>query len=584
MAARLRVGGRRAARGVVVVAVAAATATGALSASVVPARAAALPPATVLTGVTQVSAGSYHSCARARDGAVRCWGDAQWGLLGNGSTSADSYVPTPVSGLASGMASISAGGESSCALTDAGGVECWGLNSSGELGDGTTVGGTTPVQVSGMADGVAGVSVGYGFACAVTTAGAVRCWGWNVHGQLGDGTTTDRSVPTDVVGLGVRMVAVSAGRYHACALRDDGAVACWGEGPAGELGNGSRTAYTTVPVWVVGLPGPVASLSAGDRHTCAVTRTGRALCWGANGLGELGNGTTEASAVPVDVSGLGSGVDAVAAGVGHSCALVGGSVLCWGYNQSGQLGDGTTRQRLAPVAVLGLPSGVLGVTTGYFHTCAVLDTGEARCWGTGESGQLGTGTTAPTSRPAAVLTRIPLVIQVTDTGLDPSLVVAGLTPNEPLTVSWVFPATNVSVHRVKDTSGLGLFDSGRARPTTLYSARVFAAGTYPMMDPTSGSRARIKVPVLLSAWCAAKPKVSVVWASQAAPPGLVYDVRLRVPGATGFIRWVTGASTVGATYTPRAGNGTYVFEARLRDDLTGAASAWSPWQGVRVQC
>jgi alpha-tubulin suppressor-like RCC1 family protein len=364
-----------------------------------------------LVGVAAVTAAVNHTCALSTAGGVKCWGLNGGGELGDGRTCGFS-CPTPVdvSGLTSGVAAVSAGPRRSCALTTAGGVKCWGNNASGALGDGTTTDRTRPVDVSGLTSGVAGVSVGYDHTCALTTASGVKCWGANLYGQLGNGTTTDSSTPVDVSGLSSGVAAISAGSQHTCALTAGGGVKCWGVNFQGELGNGTTTDSST-PVDVSGLTSGVSAVSAGGFHTCALTTAGGVKCWGLNGGGELGNGGRTCGfscPTPVDVSGLTSGVAAISAGPRSSCAVTtAGGLKCWGSNDYGQLGNGATTSSSTPVDVSGLSSGGVAVSAGYRHTCAVTTAGGLKCWGSNVYGNLGDGTNLDRLTPGDVVATPP---------------------------------------------------------------------------------------------------------------------------------------------------------------------------------
>jgi alpha-tubulin suppressor-like RCC1 family protein len=348
-----------------------------------------------------VSAGGGHTCALTDSGGVLCWGYNILGQLGDGTTE-NSLVPVDVKGLGSGVTAISAGGFDACALTDAGAVKCWGDNNVGQLGDGTRRESSVPVDVKGLGSGVKAISAGRAHTCALTDSGAVKCWGANFAGQLGDGTKTISSVPVDVKGLGGGVKAITAGGNHTCAVTGSGAVKCWGFNDDGQLGDGTRR-WSSVPVEVKGLGSGVAGVRAGFAHTCARTDSGAVKCWGDNSSGELGDGTTTNSSVPVEVKGLGSGVRAITAGEGDTCALTdAGAVKCWGANSSGQLGDGTRTNSSVPVEVKGLASGVAGVRAGGGHTCALTDSGAVKCWGANHVGQLGDGTGENSSVPVDV--------------------------------------------------------------------------------------------------------------------------------------------------------------------------------------
>ncbi len=292
--------------------------------------------------------------------------------------------PPPSSPRATGSAitAISAGGTQTCALTSGGGVKCWGSNAYGQLGDGTATDSSLPVEVSRLGSGVTAIAAGGFHTCALTKAGRVKCWGANEVGQLGDGTTTSSSVPVDVLGLASGVRVIAAGGSHTCAATDDGRVRCWGYNAYGQLGTGSTT-DSSVPVEVSGLGSGVSAIAAGEIHTCVLTSAGGVKCWGYGWSGGLGGGRTSPSLLPVDITGLESRISAITAAHEQTCALTsGGAVKCWGENSSGQLGDGTTTERRTPVDVAGLGSGINAISAGFAgHTCALTSTGGVKCWG-----------------------------------------------------------------------------------------------------------------------------------------------------------------------------------------------------------
>jgi alpha-tubulin suppressor-like RCC1 family protein len=292
--------------------------------------------------VKAVAAGDMFTCALT-GGAVACWG-----ILGQNVTQND--VPVFMSGLSSGVASIAAGANRLCDLTTGGAVQCLG---GVDLGNGSTGYSNTPVQVTGLTSGVASIAGGYFESCAVTTGGAAQCWGYNWNGDIGNGSTSDSYTPVGVTGLGSGVSSVALGGAHGCAVTTSGAVQCWGYGGNGDLGNNS-TSDSTTPVAVSSLSSGVSGVSLGENNTCAVTTAGQALCWGNNDYGQLGNSSTAVqSNVPVTVTGFTSGASAISVGYQHACVLTSsGGVQCWGDNTYGQLGDNSDVVSLVPVAVV----------------------------------------------------------------------------------------------------------------------------------------------------------------------------------------------------------------------------------------
>jgi alpha-tubulin suppressor-like RCC1 family protein len=355
------------------------------------------------TSSNRVAAGAGHTCAVVDGGRVRCWGWNTDGDLGDGSRTYASKAVSVV-GISDAL-EIAAGNRHSCAVVAGGTVRCWGSNEFGQLGNGAAEDSLVPGPVNGVTGAVA-IAAGIGHSCAIVSKGAVECWGLNDKGQLGDGTTANSSVPVAVVGVG-GATALAAGRRHTCAVLVAGAVKCWGANEKGELGDGTTNDAST-PVSVVGLSGAVAvAVSGGDfGHSCSVGAGGQVQCWGSNTAGELGDGSTVDSSVPVVVKGV-SGAIAVAAGAGHTCAIVGDGVRCWGRAGSGQLGNGIklpapfeTKSPI-PVDVVGL-SGVIALSGGHDHNCVVVRDGSIHCWGVGAGGQLGTGSYTDYSTPVTV--------------------------------------------------------------------------------------------------------------------------------------------------------------------------------------
>ncbi len=252
-----------------------------------------------LTGAVDISAGGEHTCVVRGGAVVSCWGRNNQDQLGTGG--GDRGTPMDVPGVSGAMA-VAAGTAHTCALLGTGAVSCWGDNDAGELGRGATSDrSVTPMDVMSLAN-ARGITAGNAFTCAVRDGGTASCWGDNSAGQLGDGTTTPSSVPVTVM-MATDVARLTAGGDHVCLrTRTSSALACWGLNGAGQLGDGTTSDRRT-PGALLAMPTGVASVSAGAQHTCATRTTGAPLCWGLGGSGQLGNDATGNSTTPVSVLG-----------------------------------------------------------------------------------------------------------------------------------------------------------------------------------------------------------------------------------------------------------------------------------------
>jgi alpha-tubulin suppressor-like RCC1 family protein len=385
-----------------------------------------------------ISASGAHTCAVAADGDVYCWGANNSGQLGDG-TNTNRSTPTLVNtgALRGSVIAVGAGVNHTCALTVSGAVFCWGQNSQGQLGIGSTTSTQTPATVTlssalGVASGLI-LAGGLSHTCVVTDRGP-QCWGANGFGQVGDSATdfTPRLSPVAVAAPGYdtggmfpiylgygtvhRGHQLDTGDSFACAVTAEiptsggpvpaRGVKCWGKNDQGQLGDNSRTARST-PTLVSGLNETVVAVTTGSLHACALLSGGTVQCWGDNAFGQIGNGGTADSLTPTPAGGGINNVLAIAAGQFYTCALkVDGSVWCWGQGTNGQLGDNTNTSRLTPVQVRLFSGGVLAqitqISAGYQHTCAVRADGQVWCWGANGNGQIGIATTIA-SRSGAVL-------------------------------------------------------------------------------------------------------------------------------------------------------------------------------------
>lgn len=358
-----------------------------------------------LKAFTQIDGGTGHTCALSGDGLAYCWGSDTTGQLGNGSTTGTQLSPSLVT-MPSGkrFTAVSAGAEHTCALSGDGLAYCWGSDASGQLGNGSGVSGNAPAAVAmpPTAAGWSAVSGGTSHTCALASDGTVWCWGSDATGQLGNGSVTGlKYAPYPVAAsTGLTFKRISAGHEHTCAISTAGTAYCWGSDSSGRLGNGSGSSFTQVSPSAVVMPlnRTFTQISVGRDHSCAIASDGTAWCWGSDASQQLGNGATNGTQhQPIAVTlPLGKLFVQIAVGDAHTCAIAhDGSMYCWGSDASGQLGNGDASSDLQPTpSATSVTAAMVEAATGASHTCAVSSQLRLSCSGSDASGQLGNG--APT--------------------------------------------------------------------------------------------------------------------------------------------------------------------------------------------
>lgn len=278
--------------------------------------------------ISSLAVGSNYICVVNMQGGAKCIGKNDFGQLGNG-TFSTAYTFADVTGLTSNVRSVVVGDHHTCVLTSAGGVQCWGRNFLGQLGNGKDSYSNVPVNVEGLSEGVISLVAGTNSTCAFMTKGPVKCWGDNEWGQLGDGTQINRHAPVDASLIPRDTVSLAIGNNHTCAMTRSGEVRCWGDNTWGQIGSNARLLQLE-PVNIPGLENNIKEITAGDEHTCALTNAGAVKCWGRNNGGQLGNNSGKNSYTPVDVRGLSSGIVHLRAGDAETCALSEqGALTCW---------------------------------------------------------------------------------------------------------------------------------------------------------------------------------------------------------------------------------------------------------------
>ena len=374
---------------------------------------------TAESGAAVVAAGRGFHCW-VQGGAAKCIGSNDVGQLGDGTTT-NRTASVTVTGLSSGVIAVAAGDAHVCALLNSGSVKCWGSNTRGQLGDGSTTNSSTPVQVTGLTSGVVRVDAGLETTCAITSVGRALCWGNNQTYGAGSVTTDTNSdsefdpvlTPTQVTGLssGVVAISVSGERTsstvsvtHGCAVLQYGDLVCWGSNSNGQVGVAGAGPFSAPQQVVTGVQ--MAAVANGALHTCALTTNGAVMCWGGNANGQLANGTSTAvaSGTLVSVAGASTGIVQVSSGRYTTCAISSaGGLLCWGDNIHGGIATTPFRSTItSPTTPYSLTSGIVSVSLSEYSTCALFANGDLKCWGANGSGQTGDGYQARTITPTAV--------------------------------------------------------------------------------------------------------------------------------------------------------------------------------------
>lgn len=369
--------------------------------------------------VKQITSGRRHTCAVDFNDKAYCWGNNDYGQLGNNSTNSSS-MPVAVSqgNMPAGQVKqLISSYSHTCAIASNDNVYCWGINSSGQIGNNSTTNSLTPATVSQgvMPVGVIKqLAVGSRQTCVIASDNKVYCWGDNGEGQLGNGSNTDSLIPV-LVSLGAMPAGavkqITSSGASVCAIASDDKGYCWGYNDYGELGNNTYVP-SNLPVAVLqgAMPvGVIKKITLGNYHACAIASDDRLYCWGGGDYGQLGNNTYDNSAIPIAVSQGASStglVKQITAGYYHTCVIASDDKsYCWGYNYYGQLGHGHDYLEPTPTNVSNgvmSPGTIKQLAAGNYHTCAIASDDRAYCWGSNGSGLLGNNSTTGSPVPVAI--------------------------------------------------------------------------------------------------------------------------------------------------------------------------------------
>ena len=401
----------------------------------------------------RIAAGDKHTCAIAVNNIIWCWGDNQFSQLGSSALpDLPSLIPVQTTSLPGSRIAhrVAAGANHTCVLATDGTVWCWGQNGNGNLGDGSFLNQGDPVQV--VLDGTATmIAAGGSTTCAALSDNSLKCWGKGSSGQIGNGAallSNGTPVSTSLVPDSFTVAHIEIGTTHSCAISVAGAAWCWGQSTFGRLGT-TASSNAVTPTATASLGSTASEVAAGGAHTCALLSNGTISCFGSNNMGQLGQAlATTSSSTPTLVT-LAATATHVTAGSQFTCALLSTAVVhCFGDNASGQLGSGSSgAARETPGAVTGLTGTVVDVVAGASHACAVMSTGQVRCWGKNDLGQLGIGTQTDSTIGTAIATLnvVPTTTTTTTTTTPTTTVAPTTTTAGSTTSSMVATSTTTTV-------------------------------------------------------------------------------------------------------------------------------------------
>lgn len=349
--------------------------------------------------ITDFKIGRFHSCLSNETGDIQCWGYNEYGQLGDGTSGNISIVPTKVEGLKD-ASKLSIGSFFTCALS-AGKTYCWGVNDENNLGLPGLFMSKKPLEITG-ASGATDIESGNYHTCIITAGKTLKCWGINTQGQLGLGFISQNALPTELPGL-QNIKQISMGRDHSCAVDEGGQVYCWGWNSKGQLGQPISVTNSSIPQPVSGLSNAL-KVVTGDQHTCALLSSNEVKCWGFNSFGQLGNGTSSDSHLPVTVSGLANGqiVDLDSGNGDHSCAQLrtdeyNATLRCWGRNDRNQIGQQNLQSNFSTAVQSTGYGQIEKISVGGRTNCFHNNVNVLYCFGSNAFGMLGNGSIAASS-------------------------------------------------------------------------------------------------------------------------------------------------------------------------------------------